>query len=129
MTVEAAARVCDGLPEVTEGVRFRNRTWFVRDKAFAWLRPFSTADIKRFGTVAPPAGPILAVRVASLDHKEVVLMARRRGFFDIPHFHGYPAVLIRLDEVRRRDLEEAVFDAWLACAPPELAEPTARGRA
>lgn len=121
VTVEAVAGVCEALPEVTEGVRFRNRTWFVREKAFAWLRPFSKADLKRFGAVVPPAGPILAVRVASLEHKEVVLMARPPAFFTIAHFNSYPAVLIQLDTVRRGDLEEAVLDAWLACAPAELA--------
>jgi hypothetical protein len=43
------------LPEVTEGERHGNRTWFVGGKAFAWDRPFSKADIRRFGDQAPRA--------------------------------------------------------------------------
>lgn len=128
VTVEVAARLCMDLPEVTEGVRFGNRTWFVRGKSFAWLRPFSKADVKRFASVTPPPGPILAVRVPTLEQKEVVLMTRSPAFFTIPHFDGYPAALVRLDAVRRRDLEEAVVDAWLACAPLELARSLAAGR-
>jgi hypothetical protein len=41
VTVGVAARLCTDLPDVTEGVRFGNRTWFVRDKSFAWLRPLT----------------------------------------------------------------------------------------
>ena len=33
------------LPEVTEGARYGNPTWVVRSKPFAWLRPFSKADL------------------------------------------------------------------------------------
>ena len=74
-TMDDAATIALGLPEVTEGERYGHRTWSVAGKAFAWDRPFSKADIKRFGDEAPPDGPILAVRVEDLDEKEVTLAA------------------------------------------------------
>ena len=109
------------LPDVTVGARFANRTWFVGKKAMAWERPFSKADIKRFGDAPIPNGEILAVTVADLDEKEAVLAAGSRGVFTIEHFNGYAAVLIQLKVVGTRVLRDLLVDGWLAAAPPALA--------
>jgi hypothetical protein len=121
VSVDEAARIALDLPEVAEGERHDNRTWSVGGKAFAWERPFSKADIRRFGDTRPPDGPILAVRVEDLSEKEAVLAAQPKAFFTIPHFDGYSAVLIQLKSVTKRALREAIIDGWLACAPPNLA--------
>jgi hypothetical protein len=123
MTVDDAARVALELPEVTERERHGHRTWFVADKAFAWERPFSKADIRRYGAETPPAGPILAVRVADLGEKEAALAAHPDAFFTIPHFDGFAAILIQLPAVEAGPLREAIVDGWLACAPARLTRP------
>jgi len=122
ITLDDAARIALELPEVTEAERHGNRTWFVGKKAFAWERPFSKADIRRFGDEKPPEGPILAVSVEDLVEKEAVLAAHPQAFFTIPHFDGYAAVLIQLPKVSEKELREAILDGWLTSAPRSLAD-------
>jgi hypothetical protein len=121
VTLSDVAAVAMHLPGVTEGTRHGNRTWFVGGKGFLWERPFSKADIKRFGTATAPAGPIVAVLADDLVDKEAVLAAHPGPIFTIPHFDGYPAVLIQLETVSRKVLREVITDGWLAAAPPSLA--------
>jgi hypothetical protein len=122
VTLDGVARIAFGLPEVTEEDRRGTRTWLVAGKTFAWERPYSKADIKRFGAETPPRQPILAVRVEDLVEKEAVLAAGTRGIFTIPHFDGFPAILIELRKVGARALKDAIADGWLACAPRSLAQ-------
>jgi len=129
VSLDDVARMATGLPEVVEIEQRGSRAWAVPGatksggaKVFAWERPFSKADIRRYGAEPPPDGPILAIRVADLHEKEAVLAENPDAFFTIPHFDGYAAVLVRLDAATEGALREALLDGWRACAPPELAD-------
>jgi hypothetical protein len=104
------------LPGVTVGAKWGNRTWMVEGKGFAWQRPLGKADLKRFGDATPPAGEILAVCVENLDAKDALLAIAPPGFFTIPHFNGYAAVLIALRQARAKDVRAAIRDAFAVVA-------------
>jgi hypothetical protein len=111
MTLDDVDAYATSLAGVAVGRRWGNRTWMVGDKGFAWQRPFSKADIKRFGDETPPTGEILAVMVENLDAKDALLSIAPPGFFTIPHFNGYAAVLIALNKARAKDVRAAIVDA------------------
>lgn len=127
-TIDDVAALASALPGVTEAERHGNLTWSVGAKAFTWERPFSKADVRRFGDTTPPEGPIVAVRVEDLMEKEAALATFPGSFFSIPHFDGYAAVLIQLRTVTDEALRAAILDGWLACAPAHLADGYLNGR-
>jgi hypothetical protein len=115
------ARIALALPETTEEQAWGNRHWKVRGKGFVWERPLRKSDLKALGDAAPD-GPILGARVEHLVAKEALLQDPSRVFFTIPHFDGYPAVLVLLDEIDLDGLDEVIVEAWLCRAPKRLAD-------
>jgi hypothetical protein len=126
VTFKDVEKIVATLPSVTVGAKWGNRTWMVEDKGFAWQRPLSKADLKRFGDETPPQGELLAVRVESLDAKDAVLAMELPGFFTIPHFNGYAAVLIELRKARAKDVRMAISEAFRAVAATATSTPARR---
>ena len=114
-------RIALGLPETSERpTHGGNPSWRVRDKLFVWERPLRAADLRALGDDAPE-GPILGARVEHLGAKEALLADDPGVYFTTPHFDGYPAVLVRLEEVPTDELEELIVEAWIVQAPKRLA--------
>ena len=109
-----------GLPDTTQELAWGTRHWKVHGKGFVWERPLRKSDLKALGDAAPD-GPILGARVEHLIAKEALLADSSGVFFTTPHFDGYPAVLVLLDEIDVEGLDEVVVEAWLARAPKRLA--------
>ena len=109
------------LPQTSERPSHGNAFWRVKDKGFVWERPLRASDLRALGDAAP-TGPILGVRVEHLMAKEALLADDPAVYFTIPHFDGYPAVLVRLDQIPVDELEELITEAWLARAPKRLAQ-------
>jgi hypothetical protein len=120
-TWDDVRRIALGLPETSEGLSWGHAHWRVKGKGFVWERPLRGSDLEALGDAAPE-GPILGARVEHLVAKEALLADDSDVFFTTPHFDGYPAVLVRLDEISVEDLEEVIVEAWLCRAPKRLAQ-------
>ena len=120
-TWEEVGEIALSLPETSEVITRDLRQWRVKDKLFVWERPLRRSDLEALGDAAPD-GPILGARVEHLVAKEALLADQPDLFFTTPHFEGYPAVLVRLDEIGPEDLRETIVEAWLARAPKRLAQ-------
>ena len=113
-------RLALALPGTSEQSRASGTfAWIVNDKFFAWERPLRPSDIAALGKNAP-TGPILGVRTADLEMKDVLLASDPEVFFTTPHFNGYPAVLIRLGKISTKTLKYVILEAWLARAPKRV---------
>ena len=120
-TWDDVRRLALALPETTEGTSHGQKAWQVRSKGFVWERPLRGSDLRALGDAAP-TGPILGARVEHLVAKEALLADDPDVFFTTPHFDGFPAVLVRLEEISADGLEEVIVEAWLARAPKRLAK-------
>jgi hypothetical protein len=110
-------RIALALPGATEETsKAGNAAWLVNGKFFTWERPLRKSDLAALRDKTPE-GPILGVRVADLEMKDVLLASNPQVFFTTPHFDGYPAVLVRLPKISTKLLRDVVVEAWLARAP------------
>ncbi len=126
-TWDDVARIALSLPATEPGTTFRAEAWKVaskpKPKAFAWVRPLGQSDVKALTALGReiPGGEILGLRTDGMHEKAALLEQFSEYVFDIPHFNGYAAVLVKLDSVPPDLLEDLIVDAWLALAPKDLA--------
>lgn len=111
-------RIALSLPDTVEETgRFafsvRNRD---KLKAFAWVW------LERVEPKKPrvPRPDVLAVRVANLQEKDLLISMQPSKFFTEPHYNAFPAVLVRLPAVEAAELEELLIDGWKCQAPKSL---------
>lgn len=87
----------------------------VNKKMMARLRGEMAAHVDDL--TGEPYGDVLMVGVADLGEKEALLASDPRAYFTIPHYDGYPAVLVRLALADPVELRELLMDAWVRSAP------------
>jgi hypothetical protein len=119
-TWDDVAAVCRGLPGTTE-LRSASgrRRWQVRGKTYLRERPLHRRDLDELGNAAP-TGPVLVAAVADEGVKAALLADEPELYFTTSHFHGWAAVLVRLDRLDPPGLRELVVEAWAARAPRRL---------
>jgi hypothetical protein len=112
--VRAIALALPGVTERVDGHR-GGASWRTTAGSFVWQRGPSGRDLEQLATLGRewPAGDVVGVRTDGLPVKEALLETAPDAFFTIPHFDGYPAVLVRLEAVDLQQLREVITDAWL----------------
>jgi hypothetical protein len=98
-------RICLALPEVAEKPWGGLPGFRVRDRLFARIR------------VDPDA---LVVWRPDIAEKEALIAVAADRYFQTPHYHAHPAVLVRLEGIEVDELAEVITDSWLLRAPVKL---------
>ena len=112
------------MPQTTKEVSEDGRpSYLVHGKMYCFHRS------RRPDAIDPETGErmadVLMFRVADLDVKELFLADERGLFFTTPHFNGYPAVLMRIPQLKkmgRAELRDLVAEAWLTRAQKRVAK-------
>jgi len=124
-TMQDLDRIALALPEVTKEVSedgrpsyvVHNKSWFCFHRS-----PRQDAVDQKTGERLTD---VLVLRVDGEDLKELMLNDERGVFFTTPHWNGYPAVLMRIKDLRRlrkQELEDLVAEAWLTKAQKRVAK-------
>lgn len=98
--------VCElglSLPEVEVATWYGTPALKVRGKGFARLREDGA----------------LVVMIDVLE-REALMQAEPETFYITPHYQDYPAMLINLERVDLRELEERLIESWCRKAPKRL---------
>ncbi|WP_127794536.1 MmcQ/YjbR family DNA-binding protein [Agromyces sp. LHK192] len=121
MDWEGIRRLALSYPDTSEHVSWGSAHWRVHGKGFVWERPLRKGDLEHLG-IAEQSGPVLGARVEDEAVKFALAEEDPAIFFTTPHFDGFPAILVHLDAISDRRLEELVEEAFLAAAPVKLAK-------
>lgn len=124
-TLKDVREIALALPgaEETLGTQNGGPAWRVSSGMFVWERPLRRRDVDDLTALgrAVPEGEVIAVRTDGEDGQRALAHSYPDAFFVVPHFEGYPAVLVRLDAIELDQLREVVTDAWLLRAPKRVA--------
>lgn len=116
-------RLALALPETTKGVAEDGRpSYSVAGKTFTFHREPRKDAVDVSGKRLQD---VLVFWVDGPEAKELVLADPRGIFFTTPHWHNYPAVLVRIPDLARlseEELHDAVVEAWLKRAPKRVAK-------
>ncbi|HXV86278.1 MAG TPA: hypothetical protein VD793_06250 [Gemmatimonadales bacterium] len=104
--VPDARRMLLRLPNVVEGRSYGLPAFLLNGRFLARFRDKDT---------------VLVLQLATIMDRDVLMQLDPAAFFFTPHYRDYPAVLVRLAEVRRPLLATVVKDAWrhVSTLPPK----------
>jgi len=100
-------RIALSLPATTEKPSYGTPGFRVRDKLFARMRP---------------EGDSVVAWCADVGEKEALIASEPDKFFNLPHYDGYPTVLVRMAAVDVDEMTDVLTESWRLRAPLRLLE-------
>jgi hypothetical protein len=112
------------MPQATKSVSDDGRpSYLVHGKYFCFHRSRRPDAID--AKTGERLDDVLVFRTEDVHVKDLILGDDRGIFFTTPHWNGYPAVLVRIKDLRRlkrAELRDLVVDAWLTRAQKRVAK-------
>ena len=102
---ERVARIAAHLPEIERSTSYGTAALKVRGKGFVRMKEKMTN--------------VLVVMIP-LELKEALIELEPDKYFETDHYHGWPAMLVRLDNVDDVELAQRLECAWIEKAPKKL---------
>ena len=124
---EDVRRIALALPDTVEGDGTFAFSVLVKGKPKGFVWAWNERVEPKKARVPNPE--VVAVRVIDEEDKQALLASDDRTFFTEPHYHGFPAVLVRLPFIEPDELAELIEDGWRCLAPQALVEAYERGEA
>ena len=122
-TLRDIEKIALALPGMVKGEDDGRPSYSVNGKVVCWHRS------PRPDALDPKTGErltdVFVFRTTDLDVKEMTLQDDRGVFFTTPHWNGYPAVLIRIRDLKhlaRAEVRDLIEEAWLSRAPKRVAK-------
>jgi hypothetical protein len=103
-TFDTVLDISRAFPGTVEGTSYGTRAIRVGKKLIARLRE---------------DGETLVV-ICGFEERDLRMRARPDVFFNLPHYYGYPTVLVSLPRISRKGLREVLEVAWRRSAPRKL---------
>jgi hypothetical protein len=64
--------------------------------------------------------PGVGVLMCNVEAKEMLMMVAPHIYFELPHYKGYPAVLVHMNKIDDDELAEMIEEYWRKIAPKKL---------
>jgi len=113
-TLDDLSEICDALPgavagdQASYGVMVKGK---VKGFVWAWMERVHPQKAKVMNL------DVLAIRTPGLAAKDALLASGHPALFTEPHYNGYPAILVRIAEIDRAELEPLLIGAWESVRP------------
>lgn len=106
LTFDDVAEIALGFPGVEEGTSYGTRAWKAGKKFM--MRAKERMD------------DVLVVGVDNLDEKELLLEQAPDLYFTTDHYSGYPALLLRVNKMGKRELKAFIERSWRRVATAKM---------